>query len=193
MGADAVGEPVAVVSRASYGYERYGMRADEGGQTLWVVGLGSNLGDRLDHLRRAAEALGALPSVRPVGRSKVIETPPAGGPPQPDYLNAAVAIRTALAPRDLLDHALAIERRLGRTRPDPVRWGPRTVDIDLLWAEGEPVDVPGLQVPHPRLSERPFALVPLLQLVPDARDPASGKPYRDLPAAQGASLAFGEL
>jgi 2-amino-4-hydroxy-6-hydroxymethyldihydropteridine diphosphokinase len=169
------------------------MLADEGGETLWVIGLGSNLGDRLDHLRRAAEALGALPMVRLVGRSEVIETPPAGGPPQPDYLNAAIAISTALTARDLLDHALAIERQLGRTRPDPVRWGPRTIDIDLLWADRRPVDEPGLQVPHPRLSERPFALVPLLELVPDACDPTSGEPYLELPAAQVGSPSVGKL
>lgn len=157
---------------------------DEGAEVLWVVGLGANLGDRLGQLRGAATALGSVGGVRIEGRSAVVQTPPAGGPLQPDYLNAAVTVRTALSPRLLLDQALRIERNLGRIRPDPVRWGPRTIDIDLLWARGVVVDEPGLQIPHPRLSLRPFALRPLLELVPDACDPVSAVRYADLPDAR---------
>src|SRR5262245_39837193 len=97
-------------------------------------------------------------------RSSLYESPPAGGPPQGDYLNMAVAVETRLAPREVLERALAIERALGRVRPDPVRWGPRTIDIDVLWIDGETIDEPGLTVPHPRLAERAFALRPLLDV-----------------------------
>lgn len=151
---------------------------------LFVLGLGSNVGDRLWSLRRAVRELEWLAQVEIVGRSAVVETAPVGGPPQRDFLNAAVALRTGLAPSSLLEAALAIECRLGRRRPDPVHWGPRTIDIDLLWTTGEPVDRPGLRVPHARLTERPFAVQPLLELVPDAADPASGEPYARLPAAE---------
>jgi 2-amino-4-hydroxy-6-hydroxymethyldihydropteridine diphosphokinase len=108
-------------------------------------------------------------------RSRVLETAPVGGPPQDAYLNAAVLVDYNGSPGALLDELLRIEADLGRTRE--VRWGPRTVDLDLLWAGDAIVDEPRLVVPHPRLAERAFALVPLLDLVPDARDPRTGTPY----------------
>jgi 2-amino-4-hydroxy-6-hydroxymethyldihydropteridine diphosphokinase len=148
-----------------------------------VLGLGSNLGDRAATLDAAIAALRADRALFVRGRSPLYETPPAGGPPQGDYLNAALVVVTALAPREILERTLAVERALGRVRPDPVRWGPRTIDIDLLWIEGEAVDEPGLQVPHPRLRERPFAVRPLVDVADDARDPATGERYADLPAA----------
>lgn len=148
-----------------------------------VLGLGANLGDRAANLRAAIDALRADADLKILAESPRYETPPAGGPPQPDYLNAAVLLETAVPARQILDRALAIERALGRVRPDPVRWGPRTIDIDLLWVDGELLDEPGLEVPHPRLAERPFALRPLLDVAPDARDPRSGAPYAALPAA----------
>jgi len=150
-----------------------------------VLGLGSNLGDRLAALRRAAEAIGQLSAVWLDGRSSVYQSPPAGGPSQPDYLNAAIAVRSRRPLGELLGCALAIERRMGRRRPDPVRWGPRPIDIDLLWTNRGPHREPGLTVPHPRLTERPFALQPLLELVPDAAD-AAGRRYLELPAAHAA-------
>lgn len=99
-------------------------------------------------------------------RSRVYETAPVGGPAQPDYLNAAVRIDWAGEPLDLLDRLQAIEQELGRVRT--VANGPRTIDLDVLWIEGLTLDHPRLVVPHPRLHERPFALAPLLDVLPDA-------------------------
>jgi 2-amino-4-hydroxy-6-hydroxymethyldihydropteridine diphosphokinase len=158
-----------------------------------VLGLGSNLGDRARNIASAIEALAAHPEIGVRAASSLYETPPAGGPPQGDYLNGAVLIETALAPRAVLSVCLAVERSLGRVRPDPVRWGPRTIDVDLLWIEGETVDEPDLSVPHPRLPDRPFAVRPLLDVAPDARDPRSGALYAALPAARAAIRKCGDL
>jgi 2-amino-4-hydroxy-6-hydroxymethyldihydropteridine diphosphokinase len=148
-----------------------------------VIGLGSNLGDRAATIAAAIEALRADADVRVIARSHTYASPPAGGPPQGDYLNAAVLIETSLPGREILERTLAIERSLGRVRPDPVRWGPRTIDLDLLWIEGEVIDEPSLTVPHPRLTERAFALRPLLDVAPDARDPRTGDLFSSAPAA----------
>jgi 2-amino-4-hydroxy-6-hydroxymethyldihydropteridine diphosphokinase len=148
-----------------------------------VIGLGSNLGDRRANIDLAIARLREEPLIRVLGRSPVYETPPAGGPPQGDYLNAAVLLVTSLTARAVLDRTLSIERGLGRNRSEEVRWGPRTIDLDLLWIEGEVVDEEGLAVPHPRLHERPFALRPLLDVAPDAVDPRTGQPFASLPAA----------
>jgi len=148
-----------------------------------VLGLGSNLGDRETAIASAVRALSAERDLELVGVAPLYETAPFGGPPQSDYLNSAAVFRTGLSPREVLSVALAIERSLGRVRPDPVRWGPRTIDIDVLWIEGITVDEDGLLVPHPRLRERPFALRPLVDLCPDARDPLSGELYATLAAA----------
>lgn len=154
----------------------------ETGVPLIVVGLGANLGNRLDNLRRAAAAISSEATI--LARSQVYETPPAGGPPQPDYFNAAVAVSASLPPAELLERFLAIERSMGRARPDAVRNGPRPIDIDLLWGEGLVVREPSLDLPHPRLVERVFALRPLLDVAPDARDPRDGTRYADLAAAR---------
>lgn len=138
-----------------------------------VVGLGSNLGDRLGHIRVAVSALGSLGEVRT--SSRVYETAPVGGPPQPPFLNAAARVETPLSPRALLDALHAIERAAGRIRRE--RWGPRTVDLDVLWIRGLAVFGPDLTVPHPRLLSRAFALIPLLEVAPDAIDPRDGAPY----------------
>jgi 2-amino-4-hydroxy-6-hydroxymethyldihydropteridine diphosphokinase len=148
-----------------------------------VIGLGSNLGDRAATIAEAIERLRADADVRVLARSSTYESPPAGGPPQGDYLNAAVLIETSLPGRAILERALAIERSLGRVRPDPVVWGPRTIDLDLLWIEGEVIDEPSLTVPHPRLTTRAFALRPLLDVAPDARDPRTGEPLASAPGA----------
>jgi 2-amino-4-hydroxy-6-hydroxymethyldihydropteridine diphosphokinase len=145
---------------------------------ILVVGLGANLGDRLATLRRALAAL-TSEELTLLATSAVYETPPAGGPPQPDYLNAAAALRAHIPPRAVLERALAVERSFGRVRPDAERWGPRTIDIDLLWVSIGVIDEPGLVVPHPRLGERPFALGPLLEVVPEACEPHGGAPYAD--------------
>lgn len=148
-----------------------------------VIGLGSNLGDRAGTIRAAVKELRGDPDLFVLRSSPLYESPPAGGPPQGDYVNAAALVITSLPARELLDRAMAIERSLGRVRPDPERWGPRVIDLDVLWIEGEAHDEPGLSVPHPRLKDRPFALRPLLDLVPDAGDPRTGEPLATLPAA----------
>lgn len=157
-----------------------------------VLGLGSNLGDREANLDRAIAALSAAPGIRVRATSWVYETPPAGGPPQGPYLNGAVLVETDLSPRALLDVCLGVERSLGRIRPDAVRWGPRTIDVDVLWIEGEALDEADLVVPHPRLAERPFAVRPLVDVARDARDPRSGALYADLPAARAAIEKHGD-
>ncbi|KYF64499.1 folic acid synthesis protein [Sorangium cellulosum] len=148
-----------------------------------VIGLGSSVGDRLATIRAAVAALDADPDIEVVRESPRYESPPAGGPPQGDYVNAAVLVATSLPARELLERTLAVERSLGRKRPDPVRWGPRTIDLDLLWIEGEAVAEPDLEVPHPRLCERVFALRPLLDVAPDAHDPRTALAYASLAEA----------
>lgn len=136
------------------------------------LGLGSNLGDRLNHLRGAVALLGQR-GARPVRSSRVYETDPVGGPPQPEYLNAVLEIATELAPRELLAACQGVEADLGRVRDE--RWGPRIVDIDVLTYGDRRIDEPGLQVPHPRMHERAFVLVPLLELVADPPLPGDRK------------------
>jgi 2-amino-4-hydroxy-6-hydroxymethyldihydropteridine diphosphokinase len=128
------------------------------------LALGSNLGDRAGALAAAVAALRALPGTEVLAESSVYETAPVGPVPQPDYLNAAVSIRTGLGPRELLDRCLAIERDLGRVRAE--RWGPRTIDIDLLAYGGLRMSEPDLILPHPRIAERAFVLLPLSEIAP---------------------------
>jgi 2-amino-4-hydroxy-6-hydroxymethyldihydropteridine diphosphokinase len=137
------------------------------------VGLGTNLGDRSAMLRAALEQLAAEPGVTVVAVSSIRETDPVGLVDQPRFLNGAAALDTELSARELLERLLAVERRLGRTRGGP-RFGPRTIDLDLLLYGGEVLDEPGLQVPHPRLHERLFALEPLLELDPGLVVPGQG-------------------
>ncbi len=148
-----------------------------------VIGLGSNIGDRRAHLDAAIARIRADRSFHVLRCSPIYETPPAGGPPQGDYLNTAVLLVTSLQGRAILDKALAIEHELGRERSAETRWGPRTIDLDLLWIEGEAIDEEGLAVPHPRLAERPFALRPLIDVAPDAVDFRTGQAFASLPAA----------
>ena len=138
------------------------------------VGLGANVGPREETLRRAVELLAAEDGVEVVGVSTLRETDPVGVVDQPRFLNGAVAVGTTLSPRELLDVLLGIERTLGRVR-DGTRWGPRTIDLDLLVFADEVVDEPGLRVPHPRLQERGFALEPLAELDPGLVIPGAGR------------------
>lgn len=147
-----------------------------------VIGLGGNLGDRRATLERAVDLLRDDPALQVLAVSPFYETAPVGGPPQGDFLNGAALVETALPPRAVLDRLLAVEQRLGRVRRE--RNGPRTIDLDLLWIDGESVDEPGLEVPHPRLAERAFALHPLLDVAPDASDPRTGDRYSSLDAAR---------
>jgi 2-amino-4-hydroxy-6-hydroxymethyldihydropteridine diphosphokinase len=126
-----------------------------------LLGLGSNLGDRVALLRDAVTGLGD--EVEAV--SDVFETDPVGGPEQGAYLNLVVLLRTARPARDLLALGQRLEAEADRVRE--VRWGPRTLDVDVLWIEGEEVDDPDLQVPHPRMWERAFVVIPLLDVAPD--------------------------
>lgn len=157
-----------------------------------VIGLGSNIGDRRANLDEAVSRLRSIRALHVLRRSPVYETPPAGGPPQSDYLNAAVLVVTSLDAREILDHALTIERDLGRVRSAETHWGPRTIDLDLLWIEGEAVAEEGLTVPHPRLAERAFAVRPLLDVAPDAVDFRTGVAYATLPAASAALVKVAE-
>jgi 2-amino-4-hydroxy-6-hydroxymethyldihydropteridine diphosphokinase len=129
------------------------------------LGLGSNLGDRLAHLQAAVDGLAATPDVHVVAVSRVYETAPVGGPPQDDYLNAVVAVDTVLDPHELLAVAQRLEAGEQRVRAE--RWGPRTLDVDVLLVGDEHVAEPDLVVPHPRMSERAFVLVPLADVAPD--------------------------
>ncbi|OFW70939.1 MAG: 2-amino-4-hydroxy-6-hydroxymethyldihydropteridine diphosphokinase [Actinobacteria bacterium RBG_16_68_12] len=138
------------------------------------VGLGANVGPREETLRQAVELLATEDGVEVVGVSTLRETDPVGVVDQPRFLNGAVAVETTLPPRELLDVLLRIERTLGRVR-DGTRWGPRTIDLDLLVFADEVVDEPGLRVPHPRLQERGFALEPLAELDPGLVIPGAGR------------------
>lgn len=135
--------------------------------TLAYVALGSNLGDREAIIRAAVDALPGVVAV-----SELRETEPVGVTAQPPFLNGAVALETDLAARKLLELLLEIERGLGRERRE--RWGPRTIDLDLLLFGAETLDEPGLTVPHPRLHERRFALEPLAELDPELAVPGRG-------------------
>jgi 2-amino-4-hydroxy-6-hydroxymethyldihydropteridine diphosphokinase len=132
--------------------------------TRAYLALGSNLGDRLANLRRAVALLRER-GVRLVRSSRVYETEPVGGPAQPKYLNAVVEVETELDPDDLLGACLETEDVLGRVRAE--RWGPRVLDVDVLTYGRDRIDQPDLVVPHPRMHERGFVLVPLLELEAD--------------------------
>ncbi len=142
------------------------------------IALGSNLGDRAEHIVGALAILMRTPGVTTVAASDAREydalTLPGAGP-QPPYLNAVVRLDTTLSARQLLDTLLAIERSLGRDRSASERWAPRTIDLDLLLYGNEIIDEPGLTIPHPRLHERRFVLEPLVQIAPDVRHPRKRK------------------
>ncbi len=129
------------------------------------LGLGSNLGNRLTNLQAAVDALQTEPGLRVTASSRVWETVSVGGPPQPDYLNAVIRAETDLSARDLLDVARRVELRMGRVRKE--RWGARSLDVDILLYDEEQIDEPELVVPHPRMAQRAFVLLPLLELDPD--------------------------
>ncbi len=147
------------------------------------IGLGSNLGSREAYLRAAVELLDGTEAVRVVDVSRVYETDPVG-PPQPRYFNAACAIDTTIEPEALLGVLQAIEGELGRVR-SANRWGPRTIDLDLLAYDERVILADGLVVPHPSLHERDFALAPLVDLAPQARHAALKTPLADLLAGVG--------
>jgi 2-amino-4-hydroxy-6-hydroxymethyldihydropteridine diphosphokinase len=147
--------------------------------TAAVLGLGGNVGDTRALMRGAIERLAAKPGIEVSAVSALYRTPPWGKTDQPPFLNAAVKIETDLSPQELLSAVLSVERTLGRERKE--RWGPRTIDVDILLYGARTVDVPGLRVPHPRLTERAFALAPLVDVMPEAE--VSGRPAREWLAA----------
>ena len=135
-----------------------------------VLSVGSNLGDRLGTLQGCVQAIGDLPETDVLAVSPVYETAPVGGPAQPDYLNAVLVIETGLAPRDLLAATQRIEADFGRVRVErSERFGPRTLDIDIISFAGEVSDDPVLTLPHPRAHERAFVLLPWLDVDAGAR------------------------
>jgi 2-amino-4-hydroxy-6-hydroxymethyldihydropteridine diphosphokinase len=141
---------------------------------LACVGLGANLGDACATVRAALQALARLPQARLLRSSRLYRTPAWGNEAQPPFINAAAALETTLAPLQLLDHLLAIEQQFGRVRLPDERWGPRTLDLDLLLYADSVVQLPRLQVPHPHLHERAFALLPLADVAPEAWIPGHG-------------------
>jgi 2-amino-4-hydroxy-6-hydroxymethyldihydropteridine diphosphokinase len=140
------------------------------------IGLGGNLGDAATTLRAAQEILDGLPGTNLLRASRLYRTPAWGKTEQPDFINAAALLETQLSARELLDGLLAIEREFGRTRAvdGSDRWGARTLDLDLLLYGDAKIDEPGLHVPHPHLHERAFALLPLVEIAPDAMIPGRG-------------------
>ena len=153
------------------------------------IGLGANIGDRETTIRRAIELVGEAQDVDVVAVSALRETEPWGPVEQPPYVNGVAVVETELEPRALLDVLLEVERRLGRVRAAGERWGPRTVDLDLLLFGDLVVDEPGLSVPHPWLHERRFVLEPLAELAPDAVVPGRGRVSELLDALDGGSPA----
>ena len=138
-----------------------------------VLALGSNLGNRLENLQGAVNALFDAPGLHFRAASPVYETAPVGGPEQPDYLNAVITADTALPGRAILDRAHGVEEAFGRVRE--VTWGPRTLDVDLIVYGDEISDDPGLTLPHPRAHERAFVLAPWHDIDPDAEIPGRGR------------------
>lgn len=152
--------------------------------TVAFVGIGSNVGERRSFCRRAVQALASSPGLDVVEMSSLYETSPVGGPPQRSFVNLAVKLRTDLEPRALLETCKAIEQRLGR-EPSDIRWGPRVVDLDVLTYGDDKVNEPGLEIPHPRMSQRRFVLVPLLEIDPAATDPWGGRYSEWLDESEG--------
>ncbi len=147
-----------------------------------VIAMGSNIGDRLDYLQGGLDGLFDTPRITFLAVSPVYETTPVGGPEQPDYLNAVVIAETSMPAQAVLERCLSLEDAYGRVRDE--RWGPRTLDLDLIVYGDEVSNSPGLTLPHPRAHERAFVLAPWLDADPQAQIPGCG-PVADLLAALG--------
>ncbi|MGA1625285.1 MAG: 2-amino-4-hydroxy-6-hydroxymethyldihydropteridine diphosphokinase [Prochlorothrix sp.] len=137
-----------------------------------AIALGSNLGDSAQILRHALDRIDRTPGLRLVAASSLYQTQPIG-PPQPDYLNACAWVHTTLDPLPLLEALLDIEQQFGRVRRE--RWGPRLLDLDLLLYDDRILTLPQLELPHPRMVDRAFVLVPLAEIAPHWQDPRSGQ------------------
>ena len=138
------------------------------------IGLGSNLADPCVQVERALQTLAVLPQTALLRRSRLYRSEPWGRADQPEFVNAVAELQTGLAPRELLDALLAIERKAGRER-GATRWGPRVLDLDILVYGDLIIDEPGLHVPHPHLHERAFVLLPLAEIAPDLSVPDRGR------------------
>jgi len=133
--------------------------------TLAYIALGSNLQNPLEQVKRAISSLAALPNTQLIAQSKLYRTKPVGKLDQPDFINAVVALQVKCSAQELLRHCQAIEKDQGRVRPE--RWGPRTLDVDILLFGDEMINGADLMVPHPRMRERAFVLVPLADIAPN--------------------------
>ncbi len=149
---------------------------------VWI-GIGSNVGERARFVRRAVLELDAA-GVQTTGTSSLYETEPIGGPPQRSFVNVVVRGSTELDARALLGACKDIEHRLGRDENE-MRWGPRVIDLDILMYGDEKISEPDLEIPHPRLRERNFVLIPLLEIDPDATDPWGSRLADLLDQAEG--------
>lgn len=163
------------------------MRADNPSASTVYIGIGSNLGRPVEQVRRAVDALAALPKTRLLDISPLYRNPALGPGEQPDYVNAVAALETRLEPQELLDALQAIENRQGRIRGS-VRWQPRTLDLDLLVYGDRAIREGPLTVPHPHMHERAFVLKPLLDIAPHLEVPGLGPVAALLAAVSGASL-----
>jgi 2-amino-4-hydroxy-6-hydroxymethyldihydropteridine diphosphokinase len=148
--------------------------------TKAFIGLGSNLGEREVHVRRAVGELGKIPRTNFVRVSSVYDTDPVGDVQQPRFLNAVAWVESDLTAGELLWNLLLIEQRLGRVRTKARRWGPRTIDLDLLFFGNEVADEPGLTLPHPEVQNRAFVLAPLAELDPEFLHPILGESVKRL-------------
>ncbi len=146
------------------------------------VAIGSNLNHPHERVLEAFERLAALPATQLMARSRLYSTRPMGPQDQPYFMNAAAGMLSQLSARELLDGLLAIERDMGRNRQE--RWGPRVIDLDLVWMRGETIDEPGLTLPHPGVSTRNFVLYPLADIAPMLAIPGHGY-VRDLAQRAG--------
>lgn len=142
------------------------------------IGLGSNLGDRERNLRSAYGHIATIKDMQPVRLSRFYETAPSGGPPQPMFLNAVIDMKTLLSPHQLLERFQHIENLMGRVRT--VKWGPRTIDIDILLYAGIIIDDEHLKIPHPLMHLRLFVLEPFAEIAPDVVHPVLKKPIVQL-------------
>lgn len=143
-----------------------------------AIALGSNIGDSPAILAAALQVLANTPGIAVQKFSSLYKTKPVGGIPQPDYLNGCALLQVQLLPQQLLKTLLATEAKFGRVRGE--RWGARSIDLDLLLYDELILDIPQLQIPHPRMNERAFVLVPLAEIAPDWIEPISGKAIAQL-------------
>ena len=142
------------------------------------LGLGSNIGDRKQQLLKAIDLSGNIKGIKVTKQSSIYETAPIGYTDQPNFLNLCLEIETELSPQQLLKHCLDIEQQLHRVRE--IRWGPRTLDIDILLYSDNIIETDNLSIPHPRMQERAFVLIPLNDIASDKKDPRLNQKIHDL-------------